>query len=53
MAAQLQQLETFVKEALQGGSTKSDIAKVLEGAGWASAQITSALGTLCLSGCFS
>jgi len=45
MAAQLQQLETFVKEALQGGSTKSDIAKVLEGAGWASAQITSALGT--------
>lgn len=43
MAAQLQQLETFVKEALQGGSTKNEIAKVLEGAGWTSAQITSAL----------
>jgi len=45
MAAQLQQLETFVKEALQGGSTKSDIAKVLEGAGWTSPQIKSALDT--------
>ena len=45
MAAQLQQLETFVKEALQAGSTKTDIAKVLESAGWTSAQITSALDT--------
>ena len=45
MAAQLQQLETFVKEALQGGSTKSEIAKVLEGAGWTSPQIKSALDT--------
>jgi hypothetical protein len=44
-AAQLQQLETFVKEALQAGNTKSDIAKVLESAGWTSAQITSALDT--------
>ncbi len=44
-AAQLQQLETFVKEALQGGSTKSDIAKVLESAGWTSDQIKSALDT--------
>lgn len=44
-AAQLQQLETFVKEALQGGCTKTDIAKVLESAGWASDQIKSALGT--------
>ena len=42
-AAQLQQLETFVKEALHAGSTKGDIAKVLESAGWTSAQITSAL----------
>jgi Domain of unknown function (DUF5671) len=45
MAAQLQQLETFVKEALQGGSTKSEIAKVLESAGWTSPQIKSALDT--------
>jgi hypothetical protein len=45
MAAQLQQLETFVKEALQAGSTKTEIAKVLESAGWTSAQITSALDT--------
>lgn len=44
-AAQLQQLETFVKEALQGGSTKSDIAKVLESAGWTGDQIKSALDT--------
>jgi hypothetical protein len=44
-AAQLQQLETFVKEALQAGSTKNDIAKVLEGAGWTTDQITSALDT--------
>jgi|HubBroStandDraft_6_1064221.scaffolds.fasta_scaffold26566_2 hypothetical protein len=42
MAAQLQQLDIFVKEALQGGSTKGEIAKVLEGAGWTSEQITSA-----------
>jgi Domain of unknown function (DUF5671) len=45
MAAQLQQLETFVGEALQRGSTKADIAKVLEGAGWTTDQITSALDT--------
>ncbi len=45
MAAQLQQLETFVKEALHAGSTKGDIAKVLESAGWTSAQISSALDT--------
>jgi len=45
MAAQLQQLEDFVGESLKGGSTKSDIAKVLESAGWTSAQITSALDT--------
>jgi hypothetical protein len=45
MAAQLQQLETFVGEALRVGSTKGDIAKVLESAGWTSAQITNALDT--------
>jgi len=45
MAAQLQQLEDFVGEALRAGSTRSDIAKVLESAGWTSAQITSALDT--------
>ncbi len=45
MAAQLQQLETFVGEALQRGSTKADIAQVLEGAGWTTDQITSALDT--------
>ncbi len=43
MAAQLQQLETFVGEALQRGSSKADIAKVLEGAGWTTDQIASAL----------
>ena len=42
-AQQLQQLETFVKEALQSGNSKGDIAKVLESAGWTSEQITSAL----------
>ena len=45
MAAQLQQLETFVREALQAGRTKTDIAKVLESAGWTGAQIKSALDT--------
>jgi hypothetical protein len=43
MAAEVQQLETFVKEALQSGSSKSDIAKALEGAGWPGAQIANAL----------
>jgi Domain of unknown function (DUF5671) len=45
MAAQLQQLENFVGEALKAGSTKSDISKVLESAGWTGAQITNALDT--------
>jgi Domain of unknown function (DUF5671) len=44
-AAQIQQLETFVKEALQSGSTRSDIAKALESAGWTRDQIASALDT--------
>jgi hypothetical protein len=42
-AQQLQQLENFVKEALQSASSKGDIAKVLESAGWTSEQITGAL----------
>jgi hypothetical protein len=43
MAAEVQQLELFVKEALQTGSTKGDIAKALEEAGWPGAQIKNAL----------
>ena len=43
MAAEVQQLETFVKEALQCGSSRSDIAKALEDAGWPGAQINNAL----------
>jgi len=43
MAAEVQQLELFVKEALQSGSTKGDIAKALEEAGWPGAQIKNAL----------
>lgn len=44
MAAEVQQLEAFVKESLQSGSAKGDIAKVLEDAGWPSAQVSAALG---------
>src|SRR5580658_10427111 len=43
MAAEVQQLESFVKEALQSGSTRGDIAKVLGDAGWPGAQIKNAL----------
>jgi hypothetical protein len=43
MATEVQQLESFVKEALQSGSTKGDIAKALESAGWPGAQIANAL----------
>jgi hypothetical protein len=43
MASEVQQLEAFVKESLQNGSTKSDIAKALESAGWPGAQINNAL----------
>jgi hypothetical protein len=45
MAGHLQQLETFIKEALQGGKNKSDIAKALENAGWPNAQVKTALET--------
>lgn len=43
MAAEVQQLESFVKEALQAGSSKSDISAALGEAGWPTAQITNAL----------
>jgi hypothetical protein len=43
MASEVQQLESFVKESLQSGSTKNDIAKALGEAGWPGAQINNAL----------
>jgi len=43
MATNAQQLESFVKEALQAGRKKSDIAEVLESAGWPKPQINNAL----------
>jgi len=43
MASEVQQLESFVKEALQIGSAKTDITAALEGAGWPKAQIDNAL----------
>jgi hypothetical protein len=43
MATEVQQLELFVKEALQSGSTKGDVSKALEDAGWPGAQIKNAL----------
>lgn len=44
MAAEVQQLENFVKEALQSGSSKDETAKALQSAGWPEAQINNALG---------
>ena len=43
MAVETQQLESFVKESLQCGNAKGDIAKALGNAGWPSAQISTAL----------
>ena len=43
MATNAQQLESFIKESLQSGRKKEEIAKVLEDAGWPEAQIGSAL----------
>lgn len=43
MAAETHQLESFVKEALQTGKTRDEIAKALESAGWPGAQISNAL----------
>lgn len=43
MAAETHQLETFVKESLQSGKTREEIAKALEAAGWPGAQTANAL----------
>lgn len=43
MATETHQLELFVKESLQTGKTREEIAKALESAGWPSAQIANAL----------
>lgn len=43
MAAETRQLESFVKESLQSGSTRQEIANALQEAGWPSAQIANAL----------
>lgn len=43
MATETRQLESFVKESLQSGKTRTEITKALEGAGWPSAQIANAL----------
>ncbi len=43
MATNAQQLESFVKEALQAGRKKGEIADVLEKAGWPKPQIGAAL----------
>jgi Domain of unknown function (DUF5671) len=43
MATNAQQLESFVKEALQAGRKKGDMAEVLEKAGWPKPQINNAL----------
>lgn len=43
MATETHQLESFVKESLQTGKTREEIAKALEIAGWPGAQISNAL----------
>lgn len=43
MAAGAQQLESFVKESLQCGKAKDDVAQALHDAGWPKAQISNAL----------
>lgn len=43
MAAETRQLESFVKESLQSGRTRQEIANALQEAGWPSAQIANAL----------
>jgi hypothetical protein len=43
MAADVRQLESFVKESLECGKERSEIAKVLGNAGWPGAQIANAL----------
>ncbi len=43
MAAETEQLESFVKESLESGKTRDEIAKALASAGWPGAQIANAL----------
>jgi len=43
MATETHQLESFVKESLQSGKTREEIAKALGSAGWPGAQVASAL----------
>jgi hypothetical protein len=43
MAAEAQQLESFVKESLQCGKARGDVAQALQEAGWPKAQINAAL----------
>src|SRR5580658_5563091 len=43
MATETHQLESFVKESLQSGKTRGEIAKALENSGWPGAQIANAL----------
>jgi hypothetical protein len=43
MATETRQLESFVKESLQSGKAREEIAKALQNAGWPGAQITNAL----------
>ncbi|WP_101927303.1 DUF5671 domain-containing protein [Luteimonas rhizosphaerae] len=43
MAAGTQELDTFVREALQRGASRDEVATVLAGAGWPDEQVRSAL----------
>jgi len=43
MATETHQLASFVKESLQSGKTREEIARALESAGWPGAQIANAL----------
>lgn len=43
MSTETQQLESFVKESLQSGKTREEIATALEKAGWPGAQVANAL----------
>lgn len=43
MAAETQQLESFVKESLESGKTREEITKALASAGWPGARIANAL----------
>ena len=43
MATDSHQLESFVKESLESGKTRDEIAKALASAGWPGAQIANAL----------